>query len=165
VKTCKHCAKSKARQKNVWKESVAPKLDVPGHRLYLDPSKVTVKSGTLENMTVNCDNSKVMVCKAIGKTWSDFTVTKSDMVKHTCEHLHKIKSQGIPVWYVHWTQWEKIKLLAKGTGSSDWAVVRPIDCEFTSCNTNTPQHNDLAELAFPYLAGKACVMMGGGNST
>ena len=42
LKACKHWAKSKAKQKNVQKESVAEKDTVPGHRLYLDLSKVTI---------------------------------------------------------------------------------------------------------------------------
>ena len=50
-------------------------------------------------------------------------------------------------------------MLAKRTGSSDWAMLQPIDFEFTS--QDTPQHNSLAELAFPYLARKARAMMGG----
>ena len=49
--------------------------------------------------------------------------------------------------------------LAKHAGSSDWARLQPIDFEFTS--RDTPQHNNLAELAFPYLAGEARAMMGG----
>jgi hypothetical protein len=39
--SCEHCARSKAKQKNVQKDSTTPKADVPGHRLYLDVSKVT----------------------------------------------------------------------------------------------------------------------------
>jgi hypothetical protein len=38
-------------------------------------------------------------------------------------------------------------------------MLQPLDFEFTS--RDTPQHNSLAELAFPYLAGKARAMMGG----
>jgi len=72
---CEYCAKSKAKQKNVRKESITPKADVPGHRLYLDLSKVMVKSGTSENVTINRDNSKVLVCEATGKKWSNFTIT------------------------------------------------------------------------------------------
>ena len=49
--------------------------------------------------------------------------------------------------------------LSKGAGSSDWAILQPIDFEFTS--HDTPQHKSLAELAFPYLAGKARAMRGG----
>jgi hypothetical protein len=38
-------------------------------------------------------------------------------------------------------------------------MLQPSNFEFTS--HDTPQHNSLAELAFPYLAGKARAMMGG----
>ena len=48
--------------------------------------------------------------------------------------------------------------LAKCAGSNDWAMLQPIDFEFMPCDI--PQHNSLAELAFPYLAGKAYAMMG-----
>jgi hypothetical protein len=64
---------------------------MPGHRLYLDLSKATVKSGTSKNAAINQDNWKVMVCEATEKKWSDFTVTKSDMVERTCEHLKKLE--------------------------------------------------------------------------
>jgi hypothetical protein len=63
---CEYCARSKAKQKNVQKESATPKANVPGHRLYLDLSKVTVKSGTSAIVTINHDNWKVLVCKAAG---------------------------------------------------------------------------------------------------
>ena len=43
--------------------------------------------------------------------------------------------------------------------SSNCEILQPLDFKFTS--RDTPQHNSLAELAFPYLAGKAHVMMGG----
>jgi hypothetical protein len=56
LKPCEHCAQSKAQQKNVRKESVAQKTDVPGHRLYLDLSKVTIKMETAESATINHDN-------------------------------------------------------------------------------------------------------------
>ena len=79
---------------------MTPKDDVPGHRLYLDLSKVTVKSGASENVTINHDNWKVLVCKTTGKEWSDFTITKSDMVERTFKHFHKLKTQVIPVQYV-----------------------------------------------------------------
>jgi hypothetical protein len=41
------------------------------------------------------------MCKATGKKWSDFTVTKIDMVECTFEHLNKLKPDGIPVRYIH----------------------------------------------------------------
>jgi hypothetical protein len=48
---------------------------------------------------------------------------------------------------------------AKCAGSSDWAILQPLDFEFTSCDTT--QHNSLPELAFSYIAGTAHTMMGG----
>jgi hypothetical protein len=53
----------------------------------------------------------------------------------------------------------KNQKLAKHAGSSVWAILQQLDFEFTSCDT--PQQNSLAELAFPYIAAMACVMMGG----
>jgi hypothetical protein len=158
LKPCEYCARSKAKQKNVRKESIAQKAEVPGHRLYLDLSKVMIKSGTSENMTPNRDNWKVLLCKATGKKWSDFTVTKSDMVERACKPLHKLKTCGIQVQYVRRDAAGKNQKLAKCAGSSDWAIRQQIDFEFTS--RDTPQHNSLAESAFPYLARKAQAMMG-----
>ena len=50
--------------------------------------------------------------------------------------------------------------LVKHAGSSDWAILQPLDFEFTSWDT-TPQHNSLTELAFLYLASTMHAMMGG----
>ena len=127
LKTCKHCARAKAKQKNVRKESVTEKATVPRHCLYLDLSKVTVKSGMSKYASINQDNWKVMVCEATGKKWSDFTMTKSDMVERTCEHLNKLKSQNIPVRYIRLDPAGKNHKLAKRTGSSDWAILQPLD--------------------------------------
>ena len=38
-----------------------------GHRLYLDLSKVGIKFGTSNNIVINWDNWKVMVCKGTAK--------------------------------------------------------------------------------------------------
>jgi len=68
--------KSKIKQENLRKESEAQKTEVPGHRLYIDLLKVTVKSATSETVTINRDNWKVIVCKAMGKKWSDFDMSQ-----------------------------------------------------------------------------------------
>jgi hypothetical protein len=60
---------------------MTPKANIPGHRFYLDLSKVTVKSRTSENVIINHDNWKVLLFKATGKKCSNFTVMKSDMVE------------------------------------------------------------------------------------
>jgi hypothetical protein len=48
--------------------------------------------------------------------------------------------------------------LEKRVQSVDWQALQPIKVELTS--RETLQHNNLAELAFPYLGGKARSMMG-----
>jgi hypothetical protein len=53
----------------------------------------------------------------------------------------------------------KNQKLEKCAGNSDCAILQPLDFEFTSCDT--PQQNILAELAFPYITGTTCAMMGG----
>jgi hypothetical protein len=80
---------------------------------------VTAKSGTPENVKINNENWKVLVCKAPGKKWSDFTMTKSDMVECTCEHFHKLKMWGIPVQYIQLDPAGENQKFAKCAGSSD----------------------------------------------
>ena len=68
---CEHYARSKAKQKNVQKELIIPQAEVPGHRLYLDLSKVMVKSGTSENVAINRDNRKVLDWKKMEQLHRD----------------------------------------------------------------------------------------------
>ena len=42
IKPCKHCAKSKAKQKNVCNKSTVPKIKEQGRQLHLNLSKATV---------------------------------------------------------------------------------------------------------------------------
>lgn len=43
MQVCKQCAKSKAKQKNLKKTTVAKEASVPSQRLYLNPSKRNIK--------------------------------------------------------------------------------------------------------------------------
>lgn len=68
---------------------MADKASTSGERLHLDLSKLMVKANASENLTINCDNWKILVCKVTGKKSSDFTTTKSNMVECTCKLLLK----------------------------------------------------------------------------
>ena len=68
--------KVQGQTENVQKESVARNAAVPRLRLYLDLSKVTINSGTSKNVTINCDNWKVMVCDTIVKLSCNFPFTR-----------------------------------------------------------------------------------------
>lgn len=155
---CLHCARSKARQKNVTQESGSEKSHKPGERLYLDLSVVTVARDDGEEATILRKNWKIVVCEATGKKWSDFTETKKGMVERTCEFLHKMKTRGIVTRHVRLDPSGENTALAKRAESVEWKELQPIDFEFTA--RDTPQHNSLAELAFPYLGGRARAMMG-----
>ena len=158
LRPCLHCAHSKAKQKNVMQESGSEKSTKPGERLYLDLSVVTVARDDGEEAKILRKNWKILVCKATGKKWSDFTETKSGMVERTCKFLHKMKTRGIVTRYVRLDPSGKNQALAKQAESVEWKELQPIDFEFTA--RDTPQHNALAELAFLYLGGRARAMMG-----
>ncbi len=79
-------------------------------------------------------------------------MTKSESVERSCELFNKLKTRGIPVRYVRLDPAGENHKLAKRAGSSDWAALQPIDFDFTSLNT--PQHNSLVVLAFPYPQGR-----------
>ena len=97
-----------------------------------------------------------MVDQATGKKWSEFTDTKSGMVEPTCQWMHKMKEKGMAIKVIRLDPaGENVKLEIRAR-SADWKLA--IEYEFTS--RDTPQHNNLAELAFPYLAGRARAMMG-----
>ena len=99
-----------------------------------------------------------MVDEATGKKWSSFHDSKTGMVEPTCKLLYYVlKSNGLPVTKIRLDPVGENVKLEKRAKSSDWAILQPIDFEFTS--RDTPQHNCLAELAFPNLAGKARAMM------
>ena len=79
-------------------------------------------------------------------------------MEHTCEFMHKMKQKGILISKIRLDPASENKELENRVGCVAWAPFQHVDFEFPS--RDTPQHNYLAELAFPYLAGKARAMMG-----
>ena len=155
---CLHCARSKAKQKNVCKASDKEKAKEPGERMYLDLSTIKVLQEDKTEFELKRKYWKTMVDEASGKKFCDFTSTKNGMVERTCEFLHITKQRGRPVRKVRLDPSGENHKLAKRAQSVDWKELQPIDFEFTS--RDTPQHNNLAELSFPYIAGKSRAMMG-----
>ena len=83
-----------------------------------------MKSGASENVIFNCDNWKVIVYEATGKKWSDFTITKSEMVERTCKHLNKLKSRGISIRYIQLDPAGENLKLSERAGRSNWAILQ-----------------------------------------
>ncbi len=79
----------------------------------------------------------------------------------TCEFMHKMKQKGIPISVIRLDPAGEYNELENQVSSVEWKPLQPVDFEFTS--RDTPQHNNLAELSFPYIAGKARAMMGAAN--
>ncbi len=82
LKPCLHCAKAKAKQKNVCKESTAPKTDVPGGRANLDLSKVTVTKTDDSEFKLTNKWWKIVINECTGKKWIDFTPKKGNGGTH-----------------------------------------------------------------------------------
>ena len=97
MKPCLHCARSKAKKKNVCKDSKSPKATEPGERVYLDLSNVTVSREDGSDFEINQKNWKSIVDESTGRKWCDFTPTKSGMVEQTCEWMHRMKKRSMPI--------------------------------------------------------------------
>ena len=157
LKPCLYCATSKAKQKNTCKKSESPKAEEPGERIFLDLSKVTVPRADGTGFEINAKWWKSMVDEATGKKWADFTPSKSAMVERTCEFMNVMKNRKIPIKTIRLDPAGENLKLEKRAQSAAWQSLQPVSFEFTS--RDTPQHNSLAEVSFPYLAGKARAMM------
>ena len=94
---CKHCDKSKAKQKSVSKESHYKKATEVCERIYMDLSKVTVpkQDGTMFN--INKKHWKSVVDEKTGKKWCDFTATKKEMLDQMCQWLNSMQARGFKV--------------------------------------------------------------------
>lgn len=161
LKPCLYCARSKAKKKVTVKESEKEKVTKPGKLVHLDLSKISVPLSDGTQFEVQRKQWKIIVDAATGKKWSDFSKTKDAMVEPTCEWMHKMKTRGIPIEVVRLDPSGENHKLEKRAQSADWQVLQPVEFEFTS--RDTPQHNSLAEVAFPFLAGRARAMMGAAN--
>jgi len=158
---CEHCAVAKAKQKDVCKDSKSPKAEKPGGRVYLDLSKVTVSRADNSKFEIKNKWWCIVVDECTGKKWSMFYSSKDAMIEPTAEFFNLLKTRGIPISKVRLDPAGENLKLEKRCKSSDWQALQPIDFEVTS--RETPQHNSLAELAFPYLAGMARAVMNAAN--
>ena len=90
LEPCEDCAKSKARQKNVKKET-EEKCTVPGEMLYIDISHTLAKSYGGNEYWV------LVVDAATDETWSCFVKHKDDQCDKLLTFFKTLKSKGIKV--------------------------------------------------------------------
>eukprot|EP00985_Skeletonema_marinoi_P020006 scaffold11691_cov76-Skeletonema_marinoi.AAC.1 len=158
---CIECAKAKAKQKNVRKKGVSQKAEKPGGRIYLDVSKVSVRRKNGGEFNLPNKWWCIMVDETTGKKYVVFTRTKNGITEPVCEWMNKMKSRGIEIRRIRVDPGGENIKLQKRTQSADWQTLQPVDFEYTS--RDTPQHNSLAEVAFPYLAGLGRAMLDTAN--
>ena len=96
MKPCEHCAKAKAKLKNVVKSNTSSsKATKPDERVLLDFPKVVAGDNGADEL--NRKHWKLIVNKYTGKKWSEFSESKSVMVEPTCKWLNKMKARGMPI--------------------------------------------------------------------
>ena len=103
-----HCAKSKAKQKNVSESSSAEKATKPGKHIYLDLSKVTVLKSDDQEFKLGNKNWKILVNEATGKKWSDLLQPRTECLRglvssYTSSSLVEFRCDAFD-----WIQLEKI---------------------------------------------------------
>ena len=155
LKSCLHRAKAKAKQKNVDKESTAPKAGIPGGRVYLDLLKVDKSKMDGSEFELTNKRLKTIVNNPLEK-WCDFTRTKKGWVECTFKFLHKMRQGGIPISYG--SVWlEKVKSSKTMLGVLIGNPCNPLTLSSLQCET--PQHNNVAELSFLHISRRAQAMM------
>uniref|UniRef100_A0A7S2KWV0 Integrase catalytic domain-containing protein n=1 Tax=Leptocylindrus danicus TaxID=163516 RepID=A0A7S2KWV0_9STRA len=154
---CKACAAGKAKQKNLPRHDTDEgKSTAVSGRVYLDIATIKNKEGMPK---ILLKNWRIMVDEKTGLKFSDFYKKKSDMVKPTCEKLHKLKEKGNPVKIIRLDSAGENKLLMKQADSKDWKL--NIEFEFTA--RGTPQQNSLAEVLFKTIMNKGRALMNAAN--
>eukprot|EP00980_Cylindrotheca_fusiformis_P010432 scaffold2318_cov88-Cylindrotheca_fusiformis.AAC.1 len=152
LKTCEACAKGKAKQKSLPKETNHQVASADQRRIFLDIS--TIKRSDTQKI-VSKGQWRLVVDEITQLKMSGFFDTKNGMVEPTCEMLQQLKADGIVVKYVRMDNaGENLKFEQRANSAAWKLAIKP---EYTA--RNTPQQNHLAELGFATLyrvARKAC---------
>eukprot|EP00956_Cyclotella_meneghiniana_P017443 scaffold28424_cov41-Cyclotella_meneghiniana.AAC.3 len=98
-----------------------------------------------------------VVDEATQKKWLIFTPSKAKMVEPVVELLTMLNGLGRHIKMIRMDPGGENLKLEKRLKMVDCAHLAPVKCELTALDT--PQHNSLVEVAFPYLAGLARAMM------
>ena len=94
---CKHCARSKAKQNIMSRESQSKKVTEVYEQIYLDLSKVTVPKKDGTTFDINKKHWRSVVDEKTGKKWCDFTATKKEMLDQMCQWLNSMQARGFKV--------------------------------------------------------------------
>jgi hypothetical protein len=141
----------------VVKFSTAEKSTTPGEHVFLDGTKLTIPKEGGGEYVIDRKIMTGIVDKATGKKWLIFTTSKAKMMEPVVKWLITMKGLGRHVKLITVDPGGENIKLEKRLKNVDCAHLALVKCELTA--RDTPQHNSLIEVLFPYLAGLAHAMM------
>ena len=153
---CEACAVSKAKQKNVPKESNMPKATKADNRLYLDCCTLIPKDGGRKS---GKNVWRMMVFQCGGLKMSDMFKSKNGMVDPTLNKLYQFQQQNVLPKYLRMDNGGENLLLESKMISDDWKIHMII--EYTA--RDTPQQNAPVEVGFVVIANRAKALMYAAN--
>jgi hypothetical protein len=152
LKTCKSCAISKAKQKNLNQKSEGKKASKFNDWVYHDIA--TVKEGNEDKKPGWKTVWHITAEETVNFKWSAFFVY-SEMPKDMCVFLQHEKARGHLIEIIQQDNAGENKKLVTLAQSKDWKL----EAIFENTAWKTPQQNSYAELAFTVSAAKTQAVM------
>jgi hypothetical protein len=149
---CEACTLSKAKQKNVPKNSTSEPVTRPFQHVHTNISQIKVLDEDRNEVTLSKTSWIICVDAFTGKKFSAFTTTKKAFGENTVEWLTQLTKRGAHVEVLHMDPSGENKAFAERIKQVDCAHLQPITCKITP--RDSPQFNSLAD---------ARAMMGGAN--
>jgi hypothetical protein len=90
-----HCAKAKAKRKNIPKDTDHEKAEKPGGRIFTDITSVRKPKKEPKTLFVSKPHMRILVDETTGTHFVRWFETKNCMVGPTCATLHQWSTKGM----------------------------------------------------------------------
>jgi hypothetical protein len=92
---CVHCAKAKAKRKNIPKDTDHEKAEKPGGRIFTDITSVRKPKKEPKTLFMSKPHMRILVDETTGTRFVRWFETKNGMVDPTCATLHQWSTKGM----------------------------------------------------------------------
>ena len=157
---CEHCAKAKAKRKNIPKNVPHDGAKKPGGRIFTDITSIRRPKHGSDTLFVSKPHMRILVDEATNIRFIRWFETKDGMVDPTCATLHQWKTKGMETLFIRCDGAGENNSLERTLHSSQWKM--PIEFEYTA--RNTPQQNHLAEIGIYAISCRARALMSRANT-
>jgi hypothetical protein len=157
---CVHCAKAKAKRKNIPKDTDHDKAEKPGGRIFTDITSVRKPKKEPKTLFVLKPHMCILVDETTGTRFVRWLETKNGMVDPTCATLHQWSTKEMKTLFIQCDGAGENHSLEETLHSSQWKM--PIEFEYTA--RNTPQQNHLAEIGIYVICCRGRALMSRANS-